>query len=306
MSERKPERSGFMLDGAILHEVPTPFAADGSVDDAALAAVVGFQARHATALIVTTEFGEVLSLSPEERRRVAEVAIEAARPTPVIVQVTAFSTDEAHDLALHAEQAGAVAIAVGRPYYWRISEAATIDYFATIAAAIRRPVLLVSRAEADGALAPTLLLRLAALQPNIDGVIELGTSCVTPVETRRLAGLKGRPFAMALTAPAAALAAYGGSCAYVSQLGAVAPDLVREVADAARVRDTGATREALGRLLRLEGVLGRDPGRIKYAMTKVGLCAGIPRAPLSAPESAIRRAIDTEVHGLSNGTQTAR
>lgn len=303
MSRLAPELMRLLLDGAICHEVPTPFAADGSVDQKALAGVVAFQGQHAGALIITTEFGEVLSLSPDERRRVAEISIQAARRTPVIVQVTAFSTAEARDLAVHAEQAGAAAIAAGRPYYWQLSETATIDYFVTIAAAVRCPVLLVSRAEAQTAIAPALLLRSADIQPNLAGVIELGTSCIAPVEIRRLAELKERHFAILLDAQTAAAAAYGGPCAFVSHLGAVAPDLVRTAADAARMRNIGKTREAVARLLGLERVLGRDPARVKYAMTKIGRSLGEPRAPLAAPQPDVRRAIDAalESQGLLAG-----
>ncbi len=282
-------------DGAVLHEVATPFASNGSIDEEALAELVAFQAQHAAALIVTTDFGEVLSLSPNERQRVAEISIQAARPTPVIVQVTTFSTAEACDLALHAEQVGAAAISIGRPYYWRLSEAATIDYFAAIAGAVSCPVLLVSRAEADAAITPTLLLRLAALQLNVAGVIELGTSCIVPVEIKRLAELQGRSFGTMLAAPNAASAAYSTPCAFVSHLGALAPGLMCEATDSARARNTGGTRKVLARLMGLERVLGRDPGRIKYAMAKVGRPVGEPRAPLLPPERDIRRAIDAEL-----------
>ncbi|MGH8679582.1 MAG: dihydrodipicolinate synthase family protein [Burkholderiales bacterium] len=235
-----------------------------------------------------------MSLSASERRCVAEVSIQA-QTKPVIVQVTAFSTFEAHDLALHAEQAGAAAVAVGRPYYWRMTEAATIDYFAAITTAVRCPVFLVSRGEADTTISPALLLHLAALHPNIAGVIELGASCIAPVEIRRLAISQDRPFITALNAPAAASAAYGLPCAFVSHLGTVAPDLVRMAVDSARTSNVAGTRDALARLLGLERVLGRDPGRIKHAMAKVGQPSGNPRAPLSSPGPEIQRAIDTEL-----------
>lgn len=281
------------LDGAVCNEVPTPFAADGCVDEHALADMVAFQARHAAALIVTTEFGEVLSLSPSERRRVAEVSIRAAGSTPVIVQVTAFSTAEARDLALHAQRAGAAAIATGRPYYWHLSEAATIDYFSALAVAVECPVLAVSRAEA--AIAPALLLRLATTQRNIAGIIELGTSCIAPVEIRRLADLQGRQILTILDALTATAAAYGGSCAFMSHLGPIAPKLAADAASAAKARNVGMTRAALTRLLGLQRVIGRDPTRAKYALMRIGRPCGEPRPPLLPASPDTRLAIDAEL-----------
>lgn len=293
MSKSPPRGLTLPPEGAICAEIPTPFTADGSLDEQALAAVAASQAQLADALIVTSEFGEVLSLSKEERQRVAEISIEAAALTPVIVQVTAFSTVETLDLARHAEQAGAAAIAAGRPYYWHLSDQAMSDYFVAIAGAVDRPLLAVSRAEAP--IAPALLSRLAAREANLAGVIELGTSAIVPLEIRRLTEHHGRRFLTMLDAMTAAPASYTTPCSFIFHLNSIAPELVRRAAGAASARNVEMTRAVMGQLLALHRVFGRDPGRVKYAMQRVGLPAGATRPPLLPPDAAGRQAIDEEL-----------
>ena len=72
---------------------PTPFAADGSVDEAALVALMDHYVTagvHGVMLNGTT--GEWWTQSDNERRRVAKVAIDAiAGRIPVIIGCTSFT-----------------------------------------------------------------------------------------------------------------------------------------------------------------------------------------------------------------------
>lgn len=98
----------------------TPFHADGSVDCAGLADVVKRQMnRGARGFYVGGSSGECFLLSQDERKLVLETVLRAAEGRAyVVAHVGATGTDLAIDLARHAEQAGADALASVPPFYY--------------------------------------------------------------------------------------------------------------------------------------------------------------------------------------------
>ena len=123
---------------------PTPFTEDGALDEPALRNLMELYVSNGVhGVLLNGSTGEWFSQSPEERRRVAEVGIEAvAGRVPVIIGVTAYTAAEASALARHAEGAGADgALATPPPYihpsrseilefYKRVSEAADLPFMA--------------------------------------------------------------------------------------------------------------------------------------------------------------------------------
>jgi 4-hydroxy-tetrahydrodipicolinate synthase len=100
--------------------IPTPFTADGALDDDVLARSVE---HYITQLQVDGIFcggvmGEFWALSIEERRRVhATVAAVAAGRVPVMAQVGHHAVNEAAELANHAQESGAAFGIAMNPYY---------------------------------------------------------------------------------------------------------------------------------------------------------------------------------------------
>ncbi|MYE66995.1 MAG: dihydrodipicolinate synthase family protein, partial [Acidimicrobiia bacterium] len=89
----------------------TPFDADDEIDAAALAAEIEWVYDCEVDGIVLAMVSEVLRLSTDERRRLAELFCELGLPHgPVIVSVGAESNKVALNLARHAEAAGATAV----------------------------------------------------------------------------------------------------------------------------------------------------------------------------------------------------
>src|SRR6185437_9946377 len=104
----------------ILAAVVTPFTADASaIDEAAIKR----QADHilgngVRGLVPGGSTGEFTTLTNAERRRAAEVYIEAvAGRGPVIVGTAALSTAETVELSKHADDAGADAVMLVPPFY---------------------------------------------------------------------------------------------------------------------------------------------------------------------------------------------
>src|SRR5918994_5091679 len=104
----------------VLPALITPFTEDGGAVDAdALAAnVERLIAGGVGGLVPGGSTGEFTTLSNAERRRLAEVVIEAAAGrVPVVPGTGALSTRETVELSVHAEQAGAAAVMVVPPFY---------------------------------------------------------------------------------------------------------------------------------------------------------------------------------------------
>ena len=85
--------------------------------------------------------GEFTSLSPEERRAFAALAVRAARGrVPVLIGCGSSWTDEAIAYARHAQEAGASGVVAVLPYYWLPSERSIYEHFRLLAEGVALPV----------------------------------------------------------------------------------------------------------------------------------------------------------------------
>lgn len=158
-------------------DVPvTPFTPDNKVDVDTFARVVDFLQRHnATSLCVNLHLAESLNLTLEERKLLAKTAVEVTGgKVPVIVHVSAPGTDQAIDLARHAEQVGADCVMAIAPYYWKPSQDALYEHFAAIMSSTALPFIAYSSPTImDGiGIAPETLLKLMQRFPNFIGLKE--------------------------------------------------------------------------------------------------------------------------------------
>ncbi len=152
----------------------TPFRRDGQVDEERLDALVDFQLAAGTDGIVpcgTT--GESATLRPEEQREIIRRVVERVRGrVPVIAGAGTNSTEEAVELAQHAERAGADAVLSVTPYYNRPTPEGLYQHFRALAESVRIPVILYNVPSRTGCnLDVETVLRLAEI-PNIIGVKE--------------------------------------------------------------------------------------------------------------------------------------
>ena len=77
--------------------------------------------------------GEMLYLSLEERKKIAEYVVESAgRRVPVFIHVAANNTKDTITLAQHARDSGADGIAAVTPYYYHLSDIELFDYYSSI------------------------------------------------------------------------------------------------------------------------------------------------------------------------------
>ena len=116
----------------------TPMCADESVNYDALEKIVDRQiAEGAEGFYCCGSSGEALLLSTEERRKVLEHVLAAAGGrVPVISHVGTIRTRDVIELAAHAMEAGAMAVSMIPPYYYRFSMDEIIGYYEDVLQAL--------------------------------------------------------------------------------------------------------------------------------------------------------------------------
>ena len=271
----------------------TPFR-NGRVDEAAYRKFVDWQIREGThGLVPVGTTGESPTLSHEEHRRVVEICIEVADGrVPVIAGAGSNSTAEAIDLARFAEKAGASGVLVVAPYYNKPTQEGLYLHYKAINDAIGIPIIVYNvpgRTVSD--VSVETLARLAKLS-NIKGVKDATANIARVSRQREQCGhdfiqLSGED------ATALALNAHGGVGA-ISVTSNVAPRLCSQFQEACLAGDYAKALAFQDRLMPLHDALfvETNPGPVKYAASRLGLCEDGCRLPLAPVSEDTKRRVD--------------
>lgn len=144
--------------------LPTPFAADGSVDVRSLERVIDLYLRAGvdglTALGVTSEASR---LSESERHLVlGTVMRHVAGAVPVIAGTSADGADACIAYTREAREQGVAAVMISPPRMAKLNSDAVVRHYAAVAAAVDIPVVIQDFPPASGfAMEPELLVRIA-------------------------------------------------------------------------------------------------------------------------------------------------
>jgi dihydrodipicolinate synthase/N-acetylneuraminate lyase len=277
-----------VLQGALAAAV-TPLRDGGAaLDEAAVGPYVDFLATGGVnGVLVLGTTGEGILLDRAERGRVAELYLAAARGRlSVAVHCGAQTTADTVALAEHAAEAGADAVAVIAPPYFRLDADALLAHFTAAARACMPVPFYVYEFEAASGyvVPPDLLPRLAERAPNLAG-LKVSDAPYTRVAPYLQEGLDVFVGAEALVHEALV----AGCAGAVSGLAAAFPERVAEVV--AAPTDDGARR-----LGELRAAVERFPRHA--ALKRLLARRGVPvredvRAPLRGLTDAERRELDT-------------
>lgn len=126
----------------IIPALLTPFSSCGQVDKNALSALANYFIDYGVSgLYICGSTGEGLLLTEEERKVVAEcIVAEVDGRVPVIVHVGAPATMMAEQLAKHAGEIGADAVASIPPMYYKVGRAEVETYYRKIKQAAELPL----------------------------------------------------------------------------------------------------------------------------------------------------------------------
>jgi 4-hydroxy-tetrahydrodipicolinate synthase len=149
--------------------LPTPFSADGAVDEASLRQVVRLfldaGVNGLTALGVT---GEVARLDDAERAHVLDVVLdEVGGRVPVVAGTTADGTRTCISYSRHARVAGAAAVMVSPPRMVKLNSDAVVRHYVALAEAVDIEIVVQDYPPISGyAMEPWLLARIAREIPK--------------------------------------------------------------------------------------------------------------------------------------------
>jgi len=264
-----------MIKGT-LAAAATPLREGGrALDEAAFAPLVHFLAAAGlNGLLALGTTGEGILLTVAERRRAAELFLEAAAGrVDVAVHCGAQSTADTVALAEHAAELGVAGVAVIAPPYFQLDDRALLDHFAAAAAACApTPFYVYEFASTSGyAVPPHVVVELGGRAPNLAG-LKVSDTPWERLEPYLLEGLDVFVGPESLIARGRAAGAVGA----VSALATAFPELV-----AACVREP--TEERAAGLAELRASIERFPrhAALKHVLRSRGVAiSGDVRAPL--------------------------
>ena len=260
----------------------TPFK-NGALDETAFQRFVEWQINQGShGLVPCGTTGESPTLSHDEHNRVVELCIEAAgRRVPVIAGAGSNSTAEAVELTRHAKRADADGVLVVTPYYNKPTQEGLYLHFKAVNDCADIPILIYNipgRSVVD--MSVETMARLAKLS-NIVGVKD-ATANMARVSQQRAA--IGSDFIQLSGEDATALGfmAHGGQ-GCISVTANVAPALCSEFQLACLGGNFKRALELQDQLMPLHDALfvESNPGPVKYAAEKLGLCSSETRLPLA-------------------------
>lgn len=122
----------------------TPFHADGTLDEAALRALVRWQLESGMHMLVPCgSTGEAVTLSPAEHRRVVEITVEEVNGrVPVIAGAGSNDTAKAIATSREMQAIGATHLLHVTPMYNKPPQRALLAHFRAIADACDLPIML--------------------------------------------------------------------------------------------------------------------------------------------------------------------
>src|SRR5262252_5189569 len=251
----------------------TPFH-NGEVDYEAYARLVERQIQEGShGIVVNGTTGEPSTLTVQERNRLVDVAVKAARGRiPVVAATGSQSHAESVELTLAAEKAGAAAVLVVTPYFVRPPQRGLVKYYLDVGRRIDLPLLLYhipGRAAVD--LKPETIAEIAEGLPTLVGIKHAANDLGLVTALRTKLGADFRVFVglEELSFPMLAV----GACGLMNAVGNFAPcriaDLYRAVVEG-NLEEARRLHESLFELNQAV-FFDSNPIPLKYMMMRMGL-----------------------------------
>jgi 4-hydroxy-tetrahydrodipicolinate synthase len=281
--------------------IVTPMNREEEPDLGATTQLVEFLiAHHIDAVFVGGTTGEGPLLSLDERQRLSECVVDAARGRiTVIIHTGCQNTRDSQTLTRHAAHIGADATAAITPYFFTFTDDEVAAHYQALAeAAPDLPLLLYAfPGNAKNDVHPELFARLRERAPNIVGIKYSGSSLNRVQEYIQAAGNTGYVYTGddGLLLAGLMLGTSGG----VSGCCGPFPELLCQLYDAFDCSQWSEARQAQSRVRRLAQAVGYGrPAHLKAALEFRGLRAGAVRAPLCSLSQVERAALQRELVAL--------
>ena len=275
----------------------TPFKGDGSLDEAALHALVNWQINSGIDFLVACgSTGEAATLEEEEWLAAIQIVVEAAAGrVPVWAGCTHNSTRAlVHQAEKLARIRGVDAILSANPYYNKPTQEGQFQHFQALAKAVDPlPVVLYNvPGRTSVNLDPETVIRLAEAQENITAIKEASGKLT---QIAALVHALPRSFKVFSGDDNLALAALGiGASGLISVASNQAPAELAKMVRAALSNHWPIAREIERKYARLfeANFWESNPGPAKTILSMMGRCNATLRLPLVQPDRAMRQKLE--------------
>jgi 4-hydroxy-tetrahydrodipicolinate synthase len=278
----------------------TPFRLDGSIDEPSLRALVERQiAAGIDFLCPCGTTGESPTLSHAEHLRVVEITVDEARGrVPVLAGAGGYDTSHVIRLIADLRKLGVSGILSVTPYYNKPTQEGLYQHYRALADSTPLPIVVYSVQPRTAVnVEPATLLRLAEIK-NIVGVKEASGSI------SQIASLLARvPESFVVLsgddAVALPLIALGGR-GVISVVSNEIPGEFTALTQAALQGDFVRARQLQRKYQALMEInfVETNPGPVKFALSRMGLCEPAWRLPMVAPSFASQQKIEAVLEAL--------
>ncbi|ALG84601.1 4-hydroxy-tetrahydrodipicolinate synthase [Gordonia phthalatica] len=265
--------------GTVSVAMVTPFTKEGAIDlDKAAELAVHLVDKGCDALVVNGTTGESPTTTVPEKNDLLRATLEAVGDRAKVIHgAGSYDTAESARRVREAEEIGADGVLIVSPYYSKPPQSGVLAHFRTIADASSLPVMLydipprsVIQVETD------TILRLAE-HPNIKAVKDAKGDLHAAAKIMAATDLEYLSGEDALNLPWLAVGATG----FVSVIGHVAADRLRDMRNAVLAGDLETARRISDSMSPLVDAMGRLGGvcMSKTALRILGIEVGDPRLP---------------------------
>jgi 4-hydroxy-2-oxoglutarate aldolase len=292
----------------VMPPLPTPFDESGEVALAKLASnLEELASTGLSGFVILGSNGEYVYLDESEKVAIFKAARQAIPADRLFLAGTGVeSTRATLRLTLAAAEAGADAVLVNAPFYYKpaMTKEALVKHYTTVADASPIPIILYNMPAYTGLdLSAEVILELAE-HPNIIGLKESSPNVVKIGEIRLAVTRRNLDFAVlagsaSFLQAAVAVGATGGILASAN----VAPELCVRIFEASTALDPAAT-SLQHSVLPLNAAVTTRFGvaGLKYAMGQVGLYGGPVRPPLLPVTASAQAQIEQVLAQLEQAT----
>jgi dihydrodipicolinate synthase/N-acetylneuraminate lyase len=296
----RKEKTMFRVPNGVMQSPLTPMTKDGSVDHDTLERLLDFHIRQgASGICYPLHIAESPNLTIAERKAAVETAKRAiAGRVPLLVNVSVSGTDQAIDLARHAESVGADGIIVLAPYYWPLNEDGLFGHF--VGSSVKIAMMAYNSPNLQGAsLTPELLARMIERLPNFVGLKEASHDWEYFIEAQRTTSELRPDFAMMVGVEYVLPSMMFGGKGSLSAFGGVTPGLIGKLYDACARESYREAYELQKRASQLWTLFKVDyPARIKSAMRIMGRPVGNTRLPIQPLDAEAERSLEKRLAEL--------
>lgn len=295
------KKTKFQAKG-IIPAVITPLTPEGKFNEAAMRKLINYLIDggvHGLFVVGTT--GEFYGLTPEEKKEIFQVTMDATQGRiPVYAGTNGITTRESVMLTQLAEDCGIDAVSVLTPMFITPNQDQLITHFTTIAGNTSLPVVLYNNPPKTGVnLAASTVAKLAEI-PNIVSIKDSSGDLTLTADYIRLT--RGRDDFNVLVGRDTLI--YGALCygaaGSIASCANVAPRLCADIYDKFIAGDLPGALEAQFTLapLRSAFTIGTFPAVIKESLTLLGIEAGPcmdPAGPMTTEERKKLRSVLIEM-----------